>query len=87
MNAKHWSDNGFHVCVVFIFINEVNAAALHLHYYTVFSNIISNDFSANGDHSYLLWALCELQLASHGLKTVSKTLHILIQTLHWLLTQ
>ena len=27
-----------------------------------------NDCSADGDHSYLLWASCELVLASYGLK-------------------
>ena len=47
---------------------------------------ISNDCSANGDHSYLFWAVCELWLVNYSLKTVSKTLCVLVQTFIWLLT-
>ena len=33
---------------------------------------IPNDCSVNEDHLYLFWPVCELQLASYGLKTVPK---------------
>ena len=46
---------------------------------------IPNDYSANGNHSYLSWAVCELWLVSYGIKTVPKTLHVLVQTFLWIL--
>ena len=42
---------------------------------------IPNDCSANGDYSYMFWAVYELWLASYGLKTVSNTLRVLLRTL------
>ena len=42
---------------------------------------IPNDCSANGDYSYMFWAVYELRLASYGLKTVSNTLRVLLCTL------
>ena len=48
---------------------------------------IPNDCLVNEDDSYLFNAMCELQLVRYILKTVSKTLHMLNQTLLWLLTQ
>ena len=48
---------------------------------------ILNDCSPNGDQYYLIGAVFELRLASYDLKTVSKMLSVLAQTLPWLLTQ
>ena len=42
---------------------------------------ISNDCLANLLHSYLFWASCELQELSYGLKTVPKSLRVLMRTL------
>ena len=41
---------------------------------------IPNDCSANGDDSYLFWAVYKLRLANYSLKAASQTLCILFQT-------
>ena len=42
---------------------------------------IPNDCLANLLHSYLFWASCKVWVASYGLKTVPKSLHIVVRTL------
>ena len=42
---------------------------------------IPNNWSANLLHTYLFWSLCELRVASYGLKTVPKSFRILMHTL------
>ena len=42
---------------------------------------IPNDWSANLLHSYLFWASCELGVMSYALKTLPKSLCVLMRTL------
>ena len=44
---------------------------------------VPSDCSTNGDHFYLFGAARELWLESYGLKTVSKTVRILVRKLVW----
>ena len=77
--TKHEKFNFVHLLCFFLsfFLYRINSESI----WFLQTINIPNDCFANLLRSYLVWALCELRVASYGLKTISETLHILVRTL------
>ena len=64
---KHENFNFVHHLLLFLLVYHA-----YLENYMVYTTIKhTNDCPANGDHSYLFGAVCELQLASYGLEAIA----------------